>query len=80
MSDQNQAEMAASAAETPAPQPTVSSDNVISDAAWVNATSNWINGHVRNTPIAAAVEAWNHLGAALPHLRRYLEDEFRNNR
>lgn len=47
----------------------------ISDTAWETALSTWINDRVRNSPIAGATEAWNHLMGALPHLRTVLETE-----
>jgi hypothetical protein len=59
---------------TQAQKPATTS-SVISDEAWSNASSTWVNNHVRNSPISGAVEAWNHLGAVLPLLRNYLETE-----
>jgi hypothetical protein len=49
--------------------------DLISDEAWNAALTLWIDRHVRNSPIAAVVEAWNCLGAALPHLKVYLNQQ-----
>jgi hypothetical protein len=46
--------------------------------AWEAALANWINNHVRNSPIAGATESWNHLMGALPRLKEHLEEELRN--
>ena len=55
----------------------VSIPPLISDESWSAASSAWINNHIRNSPVSQAVEAWNHIGAALPLLRGYLENELR---
>lgn len=61
--------------ELDAPQPSAPAKGKISDEAWLYATSAWTNEHVRNSPIAQSIEAWNHLGLILPHLRTLLETE-----
>jgi hypothetical protein len=44
----------------------------ISDETWQAASSAWIDDYVRNSPISANTEAWNHLNNSLSHLREYL--------
>ena len=58
--------------QSPPPPPP---GGIISDTAWETALATWINDRVRNSPIAGATEAWNHLMGALPALRAALEAE-----
>ena len=44
---------------------------------WNAAVGWWIDAHVRNSPIAGATEAWNHLMSALPHLHTHLNTELK---
>jgi len=53
----------------------IAASRPISDAAWAHATSRWISECINNSPMSQSTEAWNHLGVALPHLRRILEEE-----
>jgi hypothetical protein len=53
----------------------VATTSVISDDAWSVALGSWIDAHVRNSPVASATEAWNHLMSVLPNLRARLETE-----
>lgn len=59
------------------PVATVSAVKEVPEDAWTVAVATWINNHVRNSPIAGSVEAWNHLGGVLPELKRLLNDELR---
>lgn len=47
----------------------------ISDVKWAAAVRRFVDEHVRNSPVAAATEAWNHLHSVLPRLRECLEAE-----
>lgn len=44
---------------------------------WEAAVGSWVRDHVRNSPIASATEAWNHLMGILPHLKARLETELK---
>jgi hypothetical protein len=56
--------------DTPQTPQTPFADSLpVSDAVWESALNVWINAHVRNSPIAGATEAWNHLMGALPDLK-----------
>lgn len=44
----------------------------VPDETWAAASAAWIDDYVRNSPISANTEAWNHLNSSLPHLREYL--------
>jgi hypothetical protein len=62
--------------QSPSPGPgSLGQGGVISDTVWETACAAWINDRVRNSPIAGATEAWNHLMGALPALRAALETE-----
>lgn len=37
--------------------------------AFDTALANWVDGKIRNSPIARSTETWNYFGAALPALR-----------
>jgi hypothetical protein len=48
----------------------------ISQVSWDRAVGEWINSHVRSSPITqGATGAWEHLNAALPKLKALLERE-----
>lgn len=49
----------------------------ISAETFDSAARTWIDGHVRNSPVSGATEAWNHLLGVLPRLRDYLNDELK---
>ena len=38
------------------------------------AVADWLNTEIRNSPIARATEAWNHLVSALPRLTSKLKE------
>ena len=42
-------------------------------SAWADATSQWIHGHMRNSPLAEATQAWNHVMSKLPLLGAMVE-------
>jgi hypothetical protein len=65
------AEGAAQQGEGAANPPSGSGSNV-NDSDWQAAVTAWVDDYVRNSPIAGNTEAWNHLNAALPHLKEYL--------
>lgn len=45
-----------------------------SDEAWDEAVNTWLNDYMRNSPLSQApAEAWNHLVAGMPELRKLLE-------
>lgn len=52
----------------------------ISEEVWSNALASWIDGHVRNSPIAGVVEAWNHLQVVLPHLKNLLNQQMKSSK
>jgi hypothetical protein len=41
--------------------------------AWAEATNLWIHGHLRNSPLAEATQAWNHVMGKLPLLGALVE-------
>lgn len=41
--------------------------------AWAEATNTWIHGHMRNSPLAEATQAWNHVMGKLPLLGALVE-------
>lgn len=43
------------------------------DEHWMEIVNEWVDSHVRNSPIAANSEAWNHLHSALEGLRDILK-------
>jgi len=43
--------------------------------AWMKAADLWIHGHMRNSPLAEATQAWNHVMAKLPLLGALVEAE-----
>lgn len=59
----------------PAPSPTP--DGVISLAAWEKVVGEWVNAHVRNSPVALSTDAWNHLMGALTHLRTHVNSHLK---
>jgi hypothetical protein len=63
---------------TPIPPVSPVSSGPIDDSSWESAIGQWINNHLRNSPLAGATEAWNHVMGALPHLRTYLETELKS--
>lgn len=54
---------------------TVAPGKVISDEAWTNATSRWLNGFMRNSAVSGNTDAWNHLNGSMHELRTLLEEE-----
>jgi hypothetical protein len=45
------------------------------NSAIEEAIGKWINGHLYNSPLAQATEAWNHVMGSLNALRTYLKEE-----
>ena len=41
--------------------------------AWMKAANDWIHGHLRNSPLAEATQAWNHVMGKLPLLGAMVE-------
>lgn len=80
MSDLSSEENHVVSTDEPQEAPTlkVESPRPIPTDAWEVACAEWINSHVRNSPIAGAIEAWNHLGTVLPKLRDFLEKNMKN--
>lgn len=75
MSDQNEDQYRGEEAQQQVVEPATAPAATIPEETWETAVSTWINDHLRNSPVAGATEAWNHLHAVLPHLRQYLESE-----
>ena len=50
----------------------------IPQASWDRAVGDWINAHVRSSPITqGASGAWEHLNSVLPKLKEFLEREIK---
>lgn len=62
-----------SAEQLAAAEGRVTHSGPISDAAWDTAANEWLNTVMRNSAMSGATEAWNHLNAQLPVLRKLLE-------
>ena len=71
MSEEPQPETPVPVLESATPAP--SSSSVISDEVWESAAGEWINSHLRSSPLAGATDAWNHVMGAIPHFRSILE-------
>lgn len=54
------------------PTPDEPSDFLV---AWMKSVDLWIHGHLRNSPLAEATQAWNHVMAKLPLLGAMVEAE-----
>ncbi len=70
----------AGAGQSPAPaeadQTQVSASPTI-ESAVEEALSKWVNGHLTNSPLAQATDAWNHVMSSLNALRTYLAEEIK---
>lgn len=47
----------------------------ITDDVWDEAINDWINSAMRNSAMSQSTEAWNHMVASLPALRKILESK-----
>jgi hypothetical protein len=70
--EQGLATPAAGDGEHNPPTPPEPSDFAV---AWMKAADLWIHGHLRNSPLAEATQAWNHVMAKLPLLGALVEAE-----
>lgn len=58
--------------DTPVEDTSATQSTPFADA-WAEATNLWIHGHLRNSPLAEATQAWNHVMGKLPLLGALVE-------
>lgn len=68
------AEVGFTTSAEPVPQPAAQA-SALPDEIWERIAGRWIGDHLRNSPLSAATEAWNHLQGSMPALRKIIEEE-----